>query len=687
MHSRLKNRLERLKERGQASVMIGVMMSTFLFFFAFVVNTGMLVNAKINLQNAADLAAYAGAAVQARQLTQISYLNYEMRRQYKKFLFRYYVVGNFAQAQFPRAGGGNSTARTRMVWSPDGNPINDYGVPVVCLAVQNKEDNVCQLKNLPRIPKVNVAATDPITSTLQGYLDKLESIRQDNCTNQSATNIQILHLWLWNTDPEYAVRLSNSAQNNAAKQVAAIMRSVAMGLGLVPREIILRSRIKTLETYLNTPPLKGLTLDQINTLKDGGHLPEPPQNERAIQAFLSAYFTLGNNTFSDSASILMDELTPQQVIKLNDIPVKFDTYAVEFTNGGPGGGDCIPRFVADTLASPLPIGVWKDPDIQTYYALRLQGKARLLFNPFGGELTLRAYAAAKPFGSRIGPRLDESHFVRKGAQLTQLSAQSTADLTNQVPNLALREEEIKAPASAGTGWDTREAMASMYAQLANGAVGGAFTINEFTLARAYHAAMAPNHGEGPLYNIPSEAESTSPFVRNFDSNRVMAFWAPIFPLSKLGQSAAEIESLITQYFKGGNPNQAVQLPLLKQGLSQYFAKLNQGQGEQIDLLPVAPGATVPHAEGFRIARVTDPIRPRPRDAGGPPKIQVGGFTLNNAAEMRTSWNDVNDAGVEAEGRVGYSVKFVSFESLMGGSRNRIPLDDPDLESDLQQIQH
>jgi Flp pilus assembly protein TadG len=41
--------------------MIGMMVLTFLLFFAFVVNVGMLVHAKINLQNAADLAAYAGS--------------------------------------------------------------------------------------------------------------------------------------------------------------------------------------------------------------------------------------------------------------------------------------------------------------------------------------------------------------------------------------------------------------------------------------------------------------------------------------------------------------------------------------------------------------------------------------------------------------------------------------------------
>ena len=57
-----------------------------------------------------DMAAYAGAAVQARQLNQISYLNYEMRRAYKKFLFRYYVLGNVAQDSFLNQGNGNAAS-------------------------------------------------------------------------------------------------------------------------------------------------------------------------------------------------------------------------------------------------------------------------------------------------------------------------------------------------------------------------------------------------------------------------------------------------------------------------------------------------------------------------------------------------------------------------------------------------
>jgi hypothetical protein len=92
---------------GQISIVAASLMATtFFLFFAFVVNTGMLVHAKINLQNAADLAAYAGAATQARQLEKIGMLNYDLRRQYKKFLYRYYVIGNLSRPQYGSGGGG-----------------------------------------------------------------------------------------------------------------------------------------------------------------------------------------------------------------------------------------------------------------------------------------------------------------------------------------------------------------------------------------------------------------------------------------------------------------------------------------------------------------------------------------------------------------------------------------------------
>src|SRR3954453_13769139 len=118
-------------EKGQASIMIGMILLTFILFFAFVVNTGMLVNAKINLQNAADLPAYSGAAVQARQLNTAAYLNYEMRRQYKKFILRYYVIGSYMYTPFPNQPG--LATKTARKWSPKPTSGVDFFVPVVCL--------------------------------------------------------------------------------------------------------------------------------------------------------------------------------------------------------------------------------------------------------------------------------------------------------------------------------------------------------------------------------------------------------------------------------------------------------------------------------------------------------------------------------------------------------------------------
>jgi hypothetical protein len=52
----------------------------------------------------------------------------------------------------------------------------------------------------------------------------------------------------------------------------------------------------------------------------------------------------------------------------------------------------------------FPLGIAKDPKVPTFYAVKLKAKARLLFSPFSSEggVTLTAYSAAKPFGSRVG---------------------------------------------------------------------------------------------------------------------------------------------------------------------------------------------------------------------------------------------------------------------------------------------
>ena len=81
-------------QQGQVTIFFATATVTVITLMAFIINIGIFVKAKINLQNAVDAAAYAGASVQSRQLTNISYLNWEMRNVYKEWMFKYYVLGN-----------------------------------------------------------------------------------------------------------------------------------------------------------------------------------------------------------------------------------------------------------------------------------------------------------------------------------------------------------------------------------------------------------------------------------------------------------------------------------------------------------------------------------------------------------------------------------------------------------------
>ena len=79
------------------SIFLAISLLVAISFVAFVVNVGLFVKAKINLQNAVDAGAWAGAAVQARQLTNMAYLNWEMRNTYKEWMFKYYVLGHMSR--------------------------------------------------------------------------------------------------------------------------------------------------------------------------------------------------------------------------------------------------------------------------------------------------------------------------------------------------------------------------------------------------------------------------------------------------------------------------------------------------------------------------------------------------------------------------------------------------------------
>lgn len=635
--------------------MIGLMMLTFLFLITFVVNTGLLINAKINLQNAADLAAYAGAATQARQLNRISYLNYEMRRQYKKFLFRYYVVGNMAQDGFPGSGSGERQ------WSPDGTSANDYQVPAVCV-IYDEGDNFCSLTNLRAISIPPPTPLAIIGNALRNQLQQFENIRLANCQEAAALNEVILSLWLFNTDPttrEITRALAGAAGvsgSNARRRLQTI-RGLVQGLGLIPRQAILLSRIKTLEEYVNFAPQTGVTLETIQELESSA---QSPIAERTILAFKSAFETLGEHTFP-AGSITLDELLPSgtdgaNLLNLKTLTTGFEAYAVKYDTGlsGSSGTDgCIGQPTPLQLVD-APMGVAKNPSILTYYPIRLKATAQLLFSPFG-PITLKAYSAAYPFGSRIGPDLPPEQFRKEGQRL-RLSAgplNCGGSPCLGVPNLL-----ISSPSEGGAAlsWYNSNVLREYYGQLTAGP--GSGPIGTRALELAYHAAMTPTPSERGVYNIindqgvapddPLHIDSGDPHVRFFADDLTHRFYAPILPDNVPEE---EIRDEVNRLFESVIKDATLRSALLESFLA-YINTLRNGEGE--------------NGESFQIAVLEDPLRRIPPGGNQPETVSLSPeVMIRSQADLNTSWSGVKNRQIANQGRVGYSVKYISFRALQG----------------------
>lgn len=678
MHFRIKRHpLPALEnQKGQATIMIATMTLTLVLLFAFTVNTGMLVNAKINLQNAADVAAYAGAATQARQLNDISYLNYEMRRQYKKFLFRYYVVGNMSQRNFPRSPGGSGP----YDFSPDGNPAHAFGVPAVCF-IFNSQDNFCQKAALDAIPVPKGNPMDGISAAVHDQLANLEKIRQESCLGIGQVNKQVLMFWLFNADPSLVeleqLLAASSANDDEARKFNDRMKAtltLSRGLGVIPKLMILRQRIKTLQGYVNGEPQTGFTLEKASRLKTQGDV---AARERSIQAFYSAYYTLGPHTFH-SDEVQMDELLPRgaegsDLLALRDVKTKFDTFAVDAriencTADPPiqpnkdNPKPCVSCPVPLLMGADIPVGVYKDQSSLTFYAVRVQAKAKVLFSPFG-DVQLKAYSAAQPFGSRIGPMLDPQSFSgstsgTKAAVDFCGAATFGNGCVGTTPNLALKEQDSS---SRSGGWFMQDVLGTMFSKFNKAGTPEGVppsSIGDAELSRAYQAAMAPNPVEGKLYNILSDA--ADPFVQAFEEKEgpdrgVYSFWAPITSPDKQGkgdldQTLKEMVDTLAEPGKsnlGKGPMSANVKAAIVGSLTSYFGKLREGKGED--------------GEGFHIARLRNPYRTLASDGYEP--ISLSPELLLNPKEAKSSWAELKDGNLALQGRTGYSVKFVSFQTL------------------------
>ncbi len=682
--------------KGQVTIAVGILMLTLMFLLAFAVNIGMLVHAKINLQNAADLAAYAGASTQARQLNAISFLNYEMRRQYKKLLFRNYVLGNLAQPTFPRTPGGRTPYAFRANAS-----ATPYGAPTICITF-NRRDNYCQVSTLRAISIPTANPIDSLTSVLSAQLSEIERARQISCVNIGRMNEMLASYWLYNTDPtlENMAQLLQTGATNVPELRGALttLRGLAQGLGIGPKLFMLRRRIKTLEGYLNIEPKTDVELGTVEQLKSG---PLAAKHERTIQAYLSAYHTLGEHLF-EADTIRMTELSQSPQLILEELRSGFSLFPVgmQFGTGGAaaatvaagaGARDCSQYPIPYAIRN-LPLGVWKSPRALTYYAVRLTAKARLIFNPFGGDLELSAYSAAQPFGSRIGPKLEEPMFTYE--TIVQSAALGTSPGSSRGVN---NPETMRSPGLAiapGDGPNSWGLMSTLgaYQQAMSEATDPNSPMTFQAIKTGIAAAMAPTPWEVGRYNIPGDVLDSDPFTQYFaPASQLHAIWAPLYEPG----GGADVDTLIQEVLNELNAIEPQNMSIdqktrfkdaLQQAFRQYLGQLAQGRGED--------------GESINFYKMTNPFAQPAAAASGQPPIPLHiseDVATLDPLKTKSSWGDVKNTAYKEQKRTGYSVKFVSFKTLLnpdgvsanteGGAWENRPIEDAQAEADYQHLQH
>jgi hypothetical protein len=428
-------------ERGQISIFFSASLVVLITIIAFVINVGLFVKAKINLQNATDAAAFSGAAVQARQLTKIAYLNWEMRNIYKEWLYKMYVIGNLNtdDVRNPAVTGAmdyrlkddiDAIVTSRRFSDP-------YNFPAVCLHLAGHETNVCRRYSMPGLPEFGGYQLTGAEEASRVFQDLLINTKVHDCLDRTRLNMLTALSWAYNV-------ISDPNANTVGNQALAVLSDKQ---GAWPKAVELAIRMRNLEYVVNREPeSNGVCFESPNHpgIRCGRQIDEIERekklgNERIVKAFYAGYRNLGNDRDDRmKRSFTLTELAPnktpvsrdglggiesasylliprdnlganyhKQFLDLKLMAVNYATfYAALMPDRSPDrSGACHVSKIAIPVPG-YPLGFYKNPDVVTYYAIKGEAEFVGMFNPFNTDtVKLTAYAAAKPFGGRIGPML------------------------------------------------------------------------------------------------------------------------------------------------------------------------------------------------------------------------------------------------------------------------------------------
>ncbi len=412
------------KQSGQILVLMAMMSTTLVILFGFVVGIGHLIQARVNLQNAVDLAAMSGASWQARFLNHIALVNYRLRQNYKFVLYDLYVT----QSRFnPNWGaivrnGGATDFNSRIPTSQKGV----FGIcqqsfnyePVAAIGetgtgVDSKTD-MCKNVDAAAIPPINVTPPimliNPGLAAAFGALQKLDSEMKRICSDSAGQNEAYFNFIMKNLDSrqdfqmgqfvELLNKFHGAFSNNASGDLDSSRTADATMLSTFQNNLIGANSSGVELIYLNPPKTRSIDKIVANTQLAG--LDD-------YFEFMMAGFIIPVVDFQNAGGcrvVVTPRTSPLGII---------DPKSRSGINLG------ISRARSGGIGSPI--------KVPFHIALQASVTPNILFWPRSLTPKLVAISAAKPFGSRIAPSVGQSNIEVLGVENLASGERSLANMS------------------------------------------------------------------------------------------------------------------------------------------------------------------------------------------------------------------------------------------------------------------
>lgn len=411
--------------KGQVAIFIALLFQVLFLFFAMIINVGLLVHHKINLQNSVDLAAYYGAMKQAEVLNAIGHVNYQIRQSWKLLTWRHRVLGSAggdSEINTPYQKIRSNPSTLADVEAGLNTPISStYQLPRFCIAYdphelqngQQSTENSCRSMH----QATRVTLPNPNALSIPGFFG-FGSVVATAITN-SINNINRRCDYVGTLNYIYGGKFI-IAHNKDVEQRAHLINYLATGLsteennfyeidGGSARQGIERTLSKNLtdanRDSLNFRVLNGLALGSCrktnNRLGSQELQNDAPPWLVPVEVYpVWRYYDCSGDGASINQSARHLSGDPRNTpASFNSAPTTLQTIYNEM----------------NPFLGPRPVltGYEKDPWCMAYVGVKAETSPKIPFMPLS-NVTLTAEAYSKPFGGRIGPwytnRWEQSQF-------------------------------------------------------------------------------------------------------------------------------------------------------------------------------------------------------------------------------------------------------------------------------------